>query len=161
VGVGEHDREAFAMMHGDTPTAASLKRIVDVVARHRSTGADPHPLNRLGAERALRHRVIADPAAIGASDLRAVASPTPRPNLKDPIPCVAVGTTSAGAPLVAVFSTGIDLDVVPFAADARAFHEPTIGEPAELVIVVPLRDVSPVTVRMADLLLRPARIIGL
>jgi hypothetical protein len=29
------------------------------------------------------------------------------------------------------------------------------------VIVVPLRDVSPVTVRMADLLLRPARIIGL
>jgi len=93
--------------------------------------------------------------------LRAVASPTPRPNLKDPIPCVAVGTTSAGTPLVAVFSTGIDLDVVPFAADARAFHEPTIGEPAELVIVVPLRDVSPVTVRMADLLLRPARIIGL
>jgi hypothetical protein len=161
VGVGEHDREAFAMMHGDTPTTASLKRIVDVVARHRSTGADPHPLNRLGAERALRHRVIADPAAIGASDLRAVASPTPRPNLKDPIPCVAVGTTSAGTPLVAVFSTGIDLDVVPFAADARAFHEPTIGEPAELVIVVPLRDVSPVTVRMADLLLRPARIIGL
>ncbi|MFM8563828.1 MAG: hypothetical protein ACKOCE_08115, partial [Acidimicrobiia bacterium] len=54
VGVGEHDREAFAMLHGDTPTTASLERIVKVVAHHRAPGADPHPLNRLGAERALR-----------------------------------------------------------------------------------------------------------
>lgn len=161
VGVGEHDREAFAMMHGDTPTSASLKRIVDVVARHRSAGADPHPLNRLGAERALRARVIADPGLIGASELRAVASPTPRPNLKDAIPCVAAGLSREGRPVVAVFSTGIDLDVVPFAADARDFHESISGGDAELVVVVPGRDASPVTARMAALLRRPARIIGL
>jgi hypothetical protein len=161
VGVGEHDREAFAMMHGDTPTTASLKRIIDVVARHRAEGADPHPLNRLGAERALRARVIANPGLVGARELHAVASPTPRPNLKDPIPCVAVGITNEGAPMVAVFSTGIDLDVVPFAADARVFHESTIGKDCELVVVVPARDASPVTVRMADLLRRPARIVGL
>lgn len=161
VGVGEHDREAFAMMHGDTPTSSSLKRIVDVVAHHRSPGADPHPLNRIGAERALRHRVIDDPASIDAANLRAMASPTARSNLKDPTPCVAVGCTVAGVPLVAVFSTGIDLDVVPFAADARDSHETASGADAELVIVVPARDVSPVTVRMAGLLHRPARIIGL
>jgi hypothetical protein len=161
VGVGEHDREAFAMMHGDTPTAASLKRIVDVVARHRAEGADPHPLNRLGAERALRARVIANPGLVGARELRAVASPTPRPNLKDPIPCVAVGITTEGSSMVAVFSTGIDLDVVPFAADARIFHESIIGDDCELVVVVPARDASPVTARLADLLHRPARIIGL
>ncbi|MFZ9541647.1 MAG: hypothetical protein ACO3BV_09190, partial [Ilumatobacteraceae bacterium] len=160
VGVGEHDREAFAMLHGDTPTTASLKRIVDVVSRHRAPEADPHPLNRLGAERALRSRVIANPSLVGANELRPVASPTPRPNLKDPIPCVAVGATTTGAPLVAVFSTGIDLDVVPFAADARLFHhDASLGEP-DLVIVVPARDASPVTKRMADLLHRPATIIG-
>lgn len=160
VGVGEHDREAFGMLHGDTPTTASLKRIVDVVARHRSDGADPHPLNRLGAERALRSRVIADPATIGARDLRPVASPTPRPNLKDSIPCVAVGTTDDGVALVAVFSTGIDLDVVPFAADARLFHGDAARGETELVIVVPARDASAVTKRMAGLLRRPATVIG-
>jgi hypothetical protein len=72
-----------------------------------------------------------------------------------------VGITNEGAPMVAVFSTGIDLDVVPFAADARVFHESTIGKDCELVVVVPARDASPVTVRMADLLRRPARIVGL
>jgi hypothetical protein len=161
VGVGEHDREAFAMLHGDTPTTDSLKRIVEVVKRHREIDADPHPLNRLGAERALRARVIANPSLIGARDLRTVASPTPRPNLKDPVPCVAVGSTTEGTALVAVFSTGIDLDVVPFAADARAFHAPTVGDAADLVIVVPRRDVSAVTTRVAELLHRPARIVGL
>ena len=159
VGVGEHDREAFAMLHGDTPTTASLERIVKVVAHHRAPGADPHPLNRLGAERALRARLTSDPSVIGARSLRVAASPTPRPNLKDPIPCVAVGESVDGAPLVAVFSTGIDLDVVPFAADARLFHsEPTVVP--ELVIVVPERDASPVTARMAAALRHPARLVG-
>ncbi|MFM9038236.1 MAG: hypothetical protein ACKOJ9_11240 [Actinomycetota bacterium] len=163
VGVGEHDREAFAMLHGDTPTTASLERIVKVVAHHRSPGADPHPLNRLGAERALRARVIGDPSIIGARSLRVAASAAPRPNLKDPIPCVALGETIDGTPLVAVFSTGIDLDVVPFAADARSFHidsSRSVGSDAELVIVVPERDASPVTARMAASLRRPARLVG-
>ena len=163
VGVGAHDREAFGMMHGDTPTTQSLQRIVDVVRRHRTPGADPHPLNRLGAERALRTLVIEEPSLIEAESgtigsLRAVASPTPRPNLKDPIPCVALGTNANGQPLVAVFSSGIDLDVVPFAADARLYH----AEPdSELVIVVPRRDVSPVTKRLVAMMKHPARIVGI
>jgi len=157
VGVGAHDREAFTMMHGNTPTAQSLKRIVDAVRRHRTPGADPHPLNRLGAERALRALAIDEPSIVGASSLRAVASPSPRPNLKDPIPCVAIGENALGSPVVVVFSTGIDLDVIPFAAEARLFH----AQPdTDLIIVVPQRDVSPVTRRLAEMLIHPALIIG-
>ena len=158
VGVGAHDREAFGMMHGDTPTAQSLQRIVDVVRRHRTPGADPHPLNRLGAERALRTLVIEQPELVGAKSLQAVASAAPRPNLKDPIPCVARGESTTGEPLIVVFSTGIDVDVIPFAVDARLYH----GTPdTELVIVVPQRDVSPVTTRLVAMMKNPARITGL
>lgn len=162
VGVGAHDREAFALMHGDTPTTESLKRIVDVVRRHRQPGADPHPLNRLAAERALRSRILAEPSIIGATNLRAASSATARSNVKDPAPCVAVGegVASAGGdtePIVAVFSCGIDLDVVPTAADARTWHD---LPDARLVIVVPARDASPVTRRLAESLVRPAIVVG-
>jgi hypothetical protein len=156
VGVGEHDREAFGMIHGDTPTAESLTRIVRIVDAHRTPGADPHPLNRLGAERALRDRVVTDPSIAGLRVLTTAPPPIPRPNLKDSIPCVGVGESADGTPTVAVFSTGIDLDVVPFAADARA----SVGDDHFLVIVVPERDASPVTKRLADMLHRPARILG-
>ena len=156
VGVGEHDREAFGMIHGDTPTSESLNRIVRIVDAHRTPGADPHPLNRLGAERALRDRVVADPSIAGLRVLTTAPPPVPRPNLKDSIPCVGVGEAADGTPTVAVFSTGIDLDVVPFAADARA----ALGDDHDLVIVVPERDASPVTKRLADMLHRPARVLG-
>ena len=162
VGVGAHDREAFGLLHGDTPTADSLRRIVDVVATHRLADADPHPLNRLGAERALRSRVIAEPSLIDAEYLRWAAPATPRANLKDPIPCVAVGDTIHGRPLVAVFSSGVDIDVVPFAADARLFHAAPATDPAaELVIVVPERDATTLTKQLAATLRNRARVIGL
>lgn len=158
VGVGAHDREAFGLLHGDTPAAESLRRIVDVVAAHRRDGADPHPLNRLGAERALRARLIAEPSLVDASFLRWAAPATPRPNLKDPVPCVAVGDSRSGQPMVVVCSTGVDIDVVPFAADARRFH----GAPdTELVIAVPERDATSLTRQLAGTLRHPARVVGL
>ncbi|MBU3690073.1 MAG: hypothetical protein B7C54_04665 [Acidimicrobiales bacterium mtb01] len=161
VGVGEHDREAFGMLHGDTPTAESLRRIVRVVDAHRSPGADPHPLNRLGAERALRDRVLADPSLIGVATLAAAPPPVPRANLKDSIPCVARGNHTDGRDVIAVFSTGIDLDVVPFAADARLAACGGDRPDTDLVIVVPERDASPVTQRLSERLVHPARIVGI
>lgn len=156
VGVGVHDREAFAMLHADTPAADSLRRIVDVVRGHRQPGADPHPLNRLASERALRSRALIDPMCIGARNLRAVSTVVVRRNVKDPAPCAAIGETASGEPVVAVFSAGIDLDVVPVSADTRAWH----GYPeARLVIAVPERDASPVTHRLAAGLRRPATIV--
>ncbi len=38
VGVGAHDREAFAIMHGDVPTVEALAGVVRAVAEHRRTG---------------------------------------------------------------------------------------------------------------------------
>jgi hypothetical protein len=156
VGVGAHDREAFQLIHGDRPPADALAQVVATVAAHRSPGAAPHPLNRLGAERLLRHRVVADPASVGAAHLAAAPPPVPRTTLKDPVPCVAVGAGADGSPLVVVCSVGVDLDLVPFAADARALHGP-----ARLVLAVPARDRHPVTVALADALLEPATVVGI
>jgi hypothetical protein len=155
VGVGTHDREAFALLHGDVPTPEALARVVGVVAEHRRPGADPHPLNRLGAERALRCDVLDAPERVGARSLLAAEPPVPRRNVKDPVPCVAVGETVGGKPLVVVCSTGIDLDLVPFAADARRRHAPG----AQLVLVVPERDAAPVTAALAASLREPALLV--
>ncbi len=163
VGVGANDREAFAMLHGDTPETESLARIVRVVAEHRQLGADPHPLNRLGHERLLRSELIAAPGAIGAERLWTVAPPVPRANLKDPVPCVAAGVALDGDSIVVVCSTGIELDLIPYAADARLAVEaasPGTGR-NRLIVVTPRRDRIPVTVRLAELLCQPASLLSL
>jgi hypothetical protein len=54
-----------------------------------------------------------------------------------------------------VTSTGIDLDLVPFALDAREMHRPD----AELVLVVPARDASPVTASLAAAAIHPPTIV--
>jgi hypothetical protein len=158
VGVGAHDREAFLLMHGDVPTEVALTRVVRAVAEHRRPGADPHPLNRLGAERALRARLITDPALVGLDEIAVADPPVVRTNLKDPVPCVGVGRAGDGAPAVVVCSVGIDLDLVPFAADARLAlfgRDPEAG----LVIALPERDAHTVTRALAAMLRRPAEIV--
>ena len=67
------------------------------------------------------------------------------------------GEKADGQRVVTVFSTGIDLDVIPFAVDARLYH----ADPeTELVVVVPKRDVSPVTTRLVEMMKHPARVVG-
>jgi hypothetical protein len=152
VGLGKHDREAFQMMHGDTPTVEALAKVVDAVAPHRRDGADPHPLNRLGQEQALRARLIDEPWLIGATEIEAIPSPVGRPNLKDPYPCVARATIN-GSPTTLVISAGVDLDLVPFATDARlASGRPTL-------IVLPKRDAVPVQLDIAALLVEPMQVV--
>lgn len=156
VGVGRHDREAFALVHGDLPTTDALRTVVDSVRRHRSPAASGHPLGRLAAERWLRTVVIADPAVVGANHLEPAEPVVARDNIKDLAPAVAVGTTVDGRDLVVACSVGIDLDLVPAAADARARHAPA----AELRLVVPARDDHPVTRRLASALRMPATVVG-
>jgi len=164
VGVGVHDREAFAMLHGDVPAGESLTRIVDAVARHRGPGAHPHPLNRLGRERLIRADLVADPSRVGAIALAVAPPPVPRANIKDPVPCVATGTDADGGSVVVVCSSGVDLDLVPFAADARAAHEgahPGVGDAgSRLVIVTPGRDRLRVVDEIADQLRQPAAFVS-
>jgi hypothetical protein len=162
VGVGAHDREAFQMMHGDVPTSSALARVVEVVAEHRRVGAPQHPLNRLAAERFVRWRLIDDPSLVGMVAVTAAAPPVVRANLKDPVPCVAIGTDAAGATSVIVCSSGVDLDVVPFAADAKlAVEQQVFDRPApdlDLRIVLPARDRVRATDELAAMLRRPPTI---
>jgi hypothetical protein len=160
VGIGAHDREAFSMLHGDVPSVDSLARVVGVVAQHRRVGAPQHPLNTLAAERFLRWRIQQQPDLVGATRVVAAEPPVPRQNLKDPVPCVALGTRPDGAPCVVVCSSGVELDLVPYAADARlAQGQP--GVDTRLVVVTPLRDRLPVIVEIADRLRQPCEFTAL
>ena len=67
----------------------------------------------------MRARLVEDPSLVGAAELEAVESTVPRPNIKESAPAAAVGRDRAGTPVVVVCSIGIDLDLVPAAADAR------------------------------------------
>ena len=152
VGIGRHDREAFQMLHGDVPTADALARVVAAVEPHRQPDAPPHPLNRLGRERALRATLIDDPGLISATHVEAIPSPIARANIKDPHAAVARAIIDGHSTTV-VISTGIDLDVVPFATDARL----ATGEPTR--IVVRARDAVPVQAEIAALLDDPIPIV--
>ncbi len=89
--------------------------------------------------------------------LEAVPPPVRRPNLKDPVPAVAAGLDINGEPIVVVCSIGIDLDLVPYAADARAATGP-VG--ARLLLAVPERDDHAVTRALAARLVDPAAVVG-
>jgi hypothetical protein len=56
-----------------------------------------------------------------------------------------------------VCSVGVDLDLVPAAADVRLAD----GRDARLAVVVPERDVHPVTVALAAALVQPAEVVGI
>jgi len=144
VGVGAHDREAFQLLHGDRPTGEALADVVRAVRDHRRPGATRHPLNLLAQERALRARLVAEPSLISASHVRPVAPPIPRVNVKDAVPCVAQATI-ASHQVTVVCSTGVDLDVVPFAVDAMA-----ASGTDECLIVLPARDALDVQRLLAD-----------
>ncbi len=151
VGVGAHDREAFQMLHGDIPTVDSLARVVESVRSHRAPGAPPHPLNTLGAERLIRWRIEQRPELVGATVVTPVPPPIPRENLKDPVPCVATGLAEDGSTIVVVCSSGVDLDLVPYATDARlaVLGEPDIDS-GRLVVATPARDRIPLVGEIAD-----------
>jgi len=153
VGVGAHDREAFQMLHGNRPTTEALDDVVGSVSAHRQLGAPRHPLNMLAQERALRARLVAEPELIGAASVAATAPPIPRPNLKDPIPCVAVATID-GRSVTVVCSSGVDLDLMPYAIDARA----ALGT-NDCVVVLPVRDALDVQLRLAALASPPLTVL--
>jgi hypothetical protein len=157
VGVGAADREAFQLIHGDVPTVDALADVVRSVTAHRSGDAPQHPLNRLARERFLRWRALSDPSIVGLASLGPAEPPVQRMSLKDPTPCVAAGLAADGRPATVVFSSGVDLDLMPFAADAAAVPA---GPPCDdLVVALPGRDLLPVTERLAALLARPVRFV--
>jgi len=153
VGVGAHDREAFTIMHGDVPTVEALSGVVRAVAEHRRPGAAQHPLNHLVPERLVRWQLEQDPGLLGLVAVRPAEPPVPRPNVKDRMPCVAVGEHADGRSVLLVCSVGVDLDLVPYALDARATAAAaTPGvELGEVWLVAPPRDLVPVTAELAGM----------
>ena len=156
IGVGAHDRETFKLLHGRTATIESLRKVIAEVAARRAVGAQVHPLNRLARERMLRHYVCQSPQLVGAKSLQVAEPPIVRTNLKDVVPCCAVGMSLTGEKMVVIFNVGVDPDVVSFGADARG----QINGSAELIFAMPTRDIVPAVERVAQMLRRPARFVG-
>jgi hypothetical protein len=152
VGIGRFDQEATALLHGHLPTPAALARAVEEVRKHRRGDAMPHPVNRLARERWLRAQVIDDPAVIGLTQLAAIAPVVPRLNVRDPHPAAALGVDAAGRRVLVVASVGVDLDLVPVAADLAARERPD-----EIVLVTPARDQVPAQLALAARLRVPTR----
>jgi hypothetical protein len=161
VGVGRHDRAARADLGAplDLGHPVDLGRALDeavaAVVTRRRPGAARHPANALARSRWLRSVVCADPGLVGAALLTPASPPLPSAGVTDncAVPCV--GRTDTGRPVVVVCSTGVDLDLVPTAADSRRLNDPD----AELVILVPEGDDQPVTRALAAALRRPAAVL--
>ena len=162
VGVGAHDREAFQLLHGDVPTARALSGVVESVARHRSVEAPGHPLNRMARERLLRWHAVVDPTSVVFSVLRPAAPPV-YPLLfmrAAPGGGVAPRAYYLVAPTV-VFSSGVDLDVVPFARDAAQQQAELAGADRAVTVALPSRDLLPVTEASAGLAAVPVDFVRL
>jgi hypothetical protein len=149
VGVGANDREAFRMLHGDIPTTDALAAVVDSVLAHRSPDAPQHPLNRLGQERYLRWQLEQEPGLVAMVSVSPIEPPQPRPNLKDPIPCVARAIGPDGHEAMVVCSVGVDVDLVGFVADVQEMAD------APVMVVLRARDAVAITSDLLALLAAP------
>jgi hypothetical protein len=150
VGVGKHDREGHRMAHPDADALTTLREVAERVRRERRFDAPGGAMTSYGRERWLRWVVVNDPGRIGLPSLTPVQPPLPRTDLRDFAIAPAVGDG-----VVVACSVGVDMDLVPSAADARTQQAPD----AELVLVMPEPDAVPTTHRLAAALHKPARII--
>lgn len=148
VGVGANDREAFQMLHGHLPTHEALANVVAAVTDHRSERAPQHPLNRMAPERYLRWRVEQDPSLLPLRDFTPVDPPVDRLSMKHAEPCLATATHADGDPVVVVFTSGVDLDLVAFVADVAVQRR---GEFERVMVVAgPERDLVAINRDLAD-----------
>ena len=150
VGVGKHDREGHRMASPFQDPLDGLRGVAERVRKERRGDMPGGAMTSYSRERWLRSIVVADPGQFGLPALTPVQPPLPRTDLRDTAVAPAVGDG-----VVVAFSVGVDPDLVPSAADARAMHSPA----AELVLVVPELDAIPNTHRLAAALRQPARII--
>lgn len=157
VGVGRHDRSARLEMRPSEAVGAALTEAAGAVRALRRPGAPPHPANTLARSRWLRSVIAASPSAYGLESFTPVAPPLPWFDLPEAGSAPGVGVTDSGVPVVVVCSVGVDLDLVPTAADCRLLHGSAAG--SELWLVVPEGDDLPVTRALAAGLSPPALVV--
>ncbi len=155
-GVGRFDRDAVAEVHPNEAPEASLARTVSMVRAQRYPGAAGHPMARMARDRWLRVTVCENPSLVGAAELHPVESTVERPSVRDLSPAAAAGTMPDGSSVVVVCTAGVDLSLVPVAADVRVLHAPGV----RLVLAAPARDLLPSVARLAALLVEPAEVVA-
>ena len=138
VGVGQADRELQDYIHGHLDDDANLRRAIAAVVQHRNPGSAVHPLTRVARQRWLRSVLLDDPSRLGLDRLEPLVPLRPRHTVLGDEPSAAAGAVNGGAEpdVVVVCSVGVDLDLLPEAADYRDRDHPD----AELIVVVPERD---------------------
>ena len=157
VGVGRHDRDARAEMRPGEGLGAALDSAVDAVLRWRRPGAASHAANTLARGRWLRSVLRARPSAIGLDSLNPVAPPLPWFDLPEAGSAPGLGVDPDGREVVVVCSVGVDLDLVPTAADCRLLYGTSPEIP--LWLVVPAGDDVAATRRLAGMLRSPASVL--
>ena len=137
IGVGQADRELNQLVHSQLDADTGLRRVIAAVADLRTRHLH-HPLTRVARERWLRSALIDDPTPVGAVELTPLVPLRPRSGLLAPEPSACAGTLASGQPVVVVAMVGVDLDLLPEAADYRQRWNPE----AAIVVVTPPRDLS-------------------
>ncbi|MEX0767774.1 MAG: hypothetical protein WD029_04805 [Microthrixaceae bacterium] len=157
VGVGRFDRDAHAAVRPDQSAVEDLSHTVSIIRDHRFPAAPSHAVQRLSRERWLRATLIEQPALVGATELTALGMTSEATGLRDPFPAAALGTAVDGSPLLVVCSCGVDLALVPLAADLRE----QVNSDASLLLALPMKDHHVATKWLASMLRRPSELIDL
>jgi len=169
-GVGRNDRDGHATLlgsssldSGDPAIAATVARVAAEVQRHRGgEAADRHPLGRMARQRWLRRYLMDHPHLVGAVDLAPLDPAVERVSVNDIDATFARGVGIDGTGVVVACTAGIDIDLVPAAADVWLGQRAvTPGGEVRLVVAAADRDLQPVTRRLCDLLETPAAIVAL
>ena len=101
-----------------------------------------------------------NPGLVGASELVMTEPTVARSSITESAAAFAAGTGDDGTPVVVACSVGIDLDLVPAAADVRLVHEARLQRSdCHLVLVTSGRGLQPVLGRLSHLLVRPASVV--
>jgi hypothetical protein len=156
VGVGSQDRAFHRDLEPDRAPEDVLAEVVALVRRFRTPDGSAHLANTLAGERWLRRVLVARPDLVGAGWLAPLPPAVPRGDLRTSTAAMAAGVDTAGAPMVVAASTGIDLDLVPEAADAR--RASGLAD-ARLVLAVAPADDHPRTRQLAALVRPPAEVV--
>ena len=155
VGVGRFDREAMSLLGAGRPVAEALAAAANQVRAQRRPGAGPHPLATLARERWLRCDLVAAPSQVGATGLVPVDPADRRSGLRYPSPAPAIGPDGRGGTVLVVCTVGVDVAVVPAAADLVLREDPD-----RVVVVMPPRDVLGPVERAVARLALPATVVG-
>lgn len=156
VGVGSQDRRARQEVQADRDPEEQLAEVVKLIGAVRTPKNKAHLASTLAPERWLRSVLVGRPDQVGAAWLAPVPPPVTRRDLRERGAALAAGVDGDGRPVVVAASVGIDLDLVPEAADGR--RACGLDQAALQLAMVPADD-HPRTRQLAALLKDPAEVV--